>query len=407
MKILACHNYYQQRGGEDQFFEDEASLLESRGHEVIRFTMHNDQIADRGMISVAMDTIWSFRSARKMKALIRQHKPDVIHAVNTFPLLSPSVFYAARKMGVPVVASIQNYRSFCAQGMCFRSGKSCQACLGKIPWRAVRYRCYRDSRAGSIVVAAMQMLHRRLKSWRRCVDVICVASDFSKSKLIAAGFSESQMMLKPNFVSEDIGYHSGSGKYAVFVGRLADEKGIKSLVNAWTRHNLPYELKIIGDGPEGAFVEKAAAENPQIQWLGRLPNEEVYKWVGDAACLVFPSAGYESMPKTLIESMSVGTPVIGASVGSIPEVVTEDVTGHIFEPGDADDLARAVKKFFADPDRHDAMRGRCRDRFEERYTSEINYLQLIKMYEEAMRRRNITPPSVDGLRFTNVELQHS
>jgi glycosyltransferase involved in cell wall biosynthesis len=392
MKILVCHNYYQQRGGEDQFFEDEAKLLESRGHEVIRYTTHNDSIKDRGLLSVAAKTLWNKESAEHLACLVKQHRPHVLHAVNTFPLFSPSIFHAARKLNLPTVASVQNYRSFCAQSMCFRDGKSCEACLGKIPWRAVKNACYRGSRTGSAVVAAMQMLHRHLRTWQTCVDVICVASEFSKSKLVAAGFDANQMINKPNFVSVDPGQQSGDGKFALFVGRLAGEKGVDTLLEAWDKHQLSYPLKIVGDGPGAPLVKAAARKQPGIEWIGRVPNEQVYDWMGRAACLIFPSVGYESMPKTLIESMAVGTPVIGADTASVPEVVLDGRTGHVFKGGNADSLAEKVKQFFASESDWQAMRSRCRQEFESRFTADQNYQLLMKIYLKSIQKKGLAPP---------------
>jgi len=392
MKVLVCHTYYQQRGGEDQFFEDEARLLESHGHEVIRYTTHNDQINGRGMLSVAAQTLWNREASARLTQLVKEHRPDVLHVVNTFPLLSPSIFHTAQKLNLPTVASIQNYRMFCAQAMCFRDGKACEACLGKIPWRAVKHGCYRGSRAGSAVVAAMQMLHKHLRTWQSCVDVICVASDFSKSKLIAAGCEPGQMMKKPNFVSVDPGMKNGEGKFALFVGRLAGEKGIQTLLDAWTKHELPYPLKILGDGPDSETVKNVAEKLDNVEWIGRVSNEEVYQWMGRAACLVFPSVGYESLPKTLIESLAVGTPVIGADTASVPEVVSDGETGVIFKGGDADSLATAVHDFFACEDSWQAMRVRCRQEFEVRFTASQNYQHLMKIYREAIHRKGLTPP---------------
>ena len=397
MKILVCHNYYQQRGGEDQFFEDEAKLLESRGHEVIRFTTHNDGIKDRRLISVAAQTLWNKESAKQLTSLINQHRPHVMHAVNTFPLFSPSIFHAAKKLNTPTVASIQNYRSFCAQSMCFRDGKACEDCLGKVPWRAVKHGCYRGSRSGSAIVAAMQMLHRHLRTWQTCVDVVCVASDFSKSKLVAAGFDSQQMMHKPNFVSIDPGQKNGEGKFALFVGRLAGEKGVDTLLEAWQKHQLPYPLKIVGDGPDADAVKQAAEKQANIEWIGRVPNKQVYDWMGRAACLIFPSVGYESMPKTLIESMAVGTPVIGADVASVPEVVLDGQTGHVFQGGDADSMADKVQHFFASQADWPTMRTRCRQEFESRFTADKNYEMLMNIYQQSIERKGLTPPDARAI----------
>ncbi len=390
MKTIAIHNYYQNRGGEDQLFEDEVQLLESKGHQVHRYTLHSNSIKDRNLIRVAADTIWNGRTYRELQNLIREHQPDVIHSVNTFPLFSPSVFHAARKSNVPFVATIQNYRFFCAQSMCFRNGQACEACLGKIPWRAVVHRCYKNSLAGSAIVASMQLLHQQLQSWQKYVDVICVASEFSKSKLLSAGFEASQLMLKPNFAPFDPGMQNGSKNYAVFVGRLSDEKGLSTIVEAWHelgRSGIDIPLKIVGNGPDAQRVEELVETNPNVQWLGYISNKEVYQAVGDAACLIFPSAGYESLPKTLIESMAVGTPVIGSKIGSIPEVVRENETGYLFDAGDASSLSRCVQKLFANPSDFGRLRNNCRKLFDTKFTAEVNYQQLISIYLEAIRRR--------------------
>lgn len=386
MNILFCHTYYQLRGGEDQFFEDDVELLKARGHNVTVYSKHNDQVGERGMLRVAKDTIWNADAKREIHALIAERQPDVMHVVNTFPLISPSVFYAARQAGVPTVASIQNYRMFCAQAMCFRNGAACEDCLGKIPWRAVAHRCYRGSLAGSTVVATMQMLHRRWRTWHDYVDLICLASEFSRSKFLAQGFDPDQLRIKPNFVFPDPGQRPG-GDYAVFVGRLSAEKGLPTLIEAWNQLESPPPLKLVGDGPQRDLATEAARQNRSIEWLGRLPSEEVYDVVGGAACLIFPSAGYESLPKTLVESLAVGTPAIGANIGSIPELVQPGETGLLFEVGNAQSLAQQVRDFFATPERHREMRGQCRSDYEQRFTADANYALLMNLYEEAMDRR--------------------
>lgn len=395
MKIISVHNYYQNRGGEDQLFEDEAKLLEEHGHEIIWHTTHSDSINERNLIGVAVETLWNRRSHREMTDLIREHSPDVIHSVNTFPLFSPSIFHAARKLNIPLVATIQNYRYFCAQAMCYRNGKACEDCLGKLPWRAVRHGCYKDSTAGSAVVSAMQLLHQKLGTWKKYVDVICVASEFSKGKMMQAGLEDRQMIIKPNFVPKDPGPQPGDGGYAVFVGRLSSEKGIQTLVECWRELNsrgIQVPLKIVGDGPESEMVRMLAEDVPSVDWVGLVPNEEVYRVVGEANCLIFPSTGYESLPKTLIESMAVATPVVGSDIGSIPEVVLENETGHLFPAGDSNAMAACVLKFFTEsgqPTPRPEMRGNCRSLFEKRYTRESNYEQLIQIYHEAIRRRQI------------------
>lgn len=386
MKILFCHNYYQQRGGEDQCFEDDVDLLEANGHEVVSYIKHNDDINTANLLSVAKKALWNSDAADEVSQLIRQHRPDVVHIVNTFPLLSPSVFYAAREANIPVVLSIHNYRAFCAQAMCFRNGSACEDCLGRLPWRAVVHRCYRNSLAGSAVVAGLQMLHRRWRTLHDQPDLICLLSEFSKSKYIAAGFDPQQLTIKRNYVSPDPGERSGGGGYAVFAGRLVAEKGLAELLAAWRMLDRDIPLKILGEGPEGELAAAAAREMPHVEWLGRVPLDQVYDVLGDAACLVFPSTGYESLPKTLLESLAVGTPVLGSDIGSIGEVVLEGRTGRLFEVGNPAAIAETVRQFF-DHDDQPRMRRECRELYETLYTADANYQALIEVYEEAIRRR--------------------
>ena len=388
MNILFCHNYYQQRGGEDQIFEDESSLLEQYGHRVIRFTKNNESIHSKNLLAVAKNTLWNRGVAKELTQLIERERPDVLHAINTFPLISPSIFHAAHRANVPVVTTVQNYRFFCAHSMCFRNETACEACLGRLPWRAVLYGCYRGSRTGSAVVATMQWLHRHWRTWHVYVDVICVASEFSKSKYVAAGLPEPQLKIKPNFVSPDPGQGKGQGGYAVFVGRLAGEKGVKTLLDAWEQLPFPIPLKIVGDGPQRDIVQAAAARFDHVEWLGRQPIQQVYHILGDAACLVFPSVAYESLPKTLIESLAVGTPAIGAKIGSIPEVVRDHETGFLFPSGNPRALAESVTRFWQQPETWASMRVRCRQEYETRYTAEANYRALIDLYQQAIARRH-------------------
>lgn len=388
MKVILCHNYYQQRGGEDQIFEDESDLLESHGHQVVRYTKTNDDIDQMSLTSVARMTLWNHQSVSEISNLIAEHQPDVIHSINTFPLISPALFHAVRRANVPMVCTIQNYRFFCAQSMCFRDGKACESCLGRVPWRAVRHACYRGSRIGSAVVASMQMLHRQRRTWQEMIDVVCLASEFSKSKYLAAGFSEDQLAIKPNFIRNDPGMRDGRGGYAVFVGRLASEKGVRELLEAWKKLPADIGLKIVGDGPLRGDAEALAQTHPHVQCVGHQTESQVFELVGDAACLIFPSTGYESLPKTLIESMAVGTPVIGADQGSVPEIVRQDDTGHLFQVGDPEDLARVTQQFFEDPSQWSGYRERCRAAFESRFTAEQNYRALTDLYREAIRRRH-------------------
>lgn len=385
MKILLCHNHYQQPGGEDQSFAAEADLLESRGHEVLRYTVHNDSIEGMSRREVARRTLWSRETYAALRTLIRRARPDVMHCTNTFPLISPSAYAAARAESVPVVQSLRNYRLMCPNALFLREGRVCEDCLGKlVAWPGIRHGCYRGSRAGSAVVAGLSAVHRLLGTWTRGVDLYFTLTEFARRKFIEGGLPAEKIVVKPNFVAPDPGAGTGRGGYAIFVGRLSAEKGIDTLLAAWSRPEMELPLKIVGDGPLADQVAAAARENPRIEWLGRRPIHAVLPLIGEAACLLMPSVWYETFGRTIIEAYAKGTPVVVSRLGAMEELVDDGRTGRLFAPGDAADLAAKVRQLLADPQRLGRMREAARDEYLDRYTAGPNHDMLMAIYERAM-----------------------
>ncbi|MCL1910516.1 MAG: glycosyltransferase, partial [Kiritimatiellaeota bacterium] len=188
MRILVIHNRYQRRGGEDSVFETECAMLEAAGHTVVRFEVSNDAIPHGlGKYLFFFKTIWNRKSAREIRDTIRREKPDVAHFHNTFPLISPSAYYACAAERVPVVQTIHNFRLCCLNAYLLRDAKVCELCLGKNPWRGVARKCYRDSFAQSLAVWTMLTVHRALGTFRRKVGVYIALTEFGRRKLIEAG----------------------------------------------------------------------------------------------------------------------------------------------------------------------------------------------------------------------------
>lgn len=387
MKILTCHNYYQQPGGEDQVFDDEARLLESHGHTVVRFTRHNDAIKQMSSWQAAVRTLWNRQTVDDLRNLIRRERPDVVHFTNTFPLISPSAYYAARREGVKIVQSLHNYRLLCPNAYLLRDGKVCESCVGKLfAWPAVRYACYRDDRRASGVVAAMLAFHRAIGTYSRVVDLFCALTEFGKRKFIEGGLPAEKIAVKPNFMSVDPGIGDGSGGDALFVGRLSPEKGIETLLAAWSQSSIDIPLSIVGDGPLAERVRQAAEQNPRIRWLGRQPPERVLDQLGTARFLIFPSVWYEGLPKTIVEAFSKGTPVVASNLGAMTELIDDGRTGLLFEPGNVDSLRRAVSRVASDSDAVQRMRIAARGEFERKFTAEQNYKILIGLYHRVLGR---------------------
>ena len=181
MRILVVHDYYKQRGGEDVAFEAEADVLERHGEVVSRFAVHNDRMSEMSRARAGIATLWNHEMYERLRARIQRERPAVIHFHNTFPLLSPAVYYAAARERVPVVQTLHNFRLLCANGLLMRNGRVREDCVGKsIGWPAVLHRCYRDDYLASSTVIAMHVLHRSLGSWRRKIDRFIAASNFAR-----------------------------------------------------------------------------------------------------------------------------------------------------------------------------------------------------------------------------------
>ena len=389
MKVLLCHNYYQWPGGEDQSFGDEARLLEANGHEVVQFTRHNDAIKQLSLWNVSRRTLWNRQAYRELRALIRRERPAVMHCTNTFPLISPAACYAAQHEGVPVVHALRNYRLLCLNGFLLRDGKACEDCIGRgLAWPGVLHGCYRESRSASAVVAAMLGLHRAMKTWNTAIDAYFTLTKFARQKFIEGGLPAERIAVIPNFVHPDPGPGRGDGGYAVFVGRLAAEKGIHTLLAAWRELKVEVPLKILGDGPLAGIVGEAAWQDPSIQLLGHRPWEEVLEVIGRAVCLVMPSVWYETFGRTIMEAFAKGTPVIASGHGAMAELVEHGTTGLLFAPGNGGELASRVRELLATGEGPLArLRQQTREEYEAKYTAERNYELLISMYQRVVGRR--------------------
>lgn len=382
MRILSIHNAYKIRGGEDESRAAEEQLLRQMGHTVDVYEEENDRIAALGATQMATRTIWSQDSYRIVQKRLQYVPYDLIHVQNFFPLISPSIYYAARAAGVPVVQTLRNYRLLCPNALFFRDGQVCEDCVGKfIPYPAIVHGCYRENRAASAVTAAMLTTHRTIGTWNSLVNVYIALTHFARNKLIEGGLPAEKIVVKPNFVHPDPGMGTGRGGYALYVGRLSVEKGLDTLLKAWTQIGSRLPLKIIGEGPLSDLVKQAVAQQPTIEWLGRRPMAEVHALMGEATVLIFPSKWYETFGRVAVEAFAKGTPVIASNIGAIAELVKDDYTGRLFHPGDATDLADKVNWVIAHPTELAQMRQAARLEFEAKYTASANYQRLIEIYK--------------------------
>ena len=399
MRILLVHNYYRSAApsGENTVFEAERDLLRSRGHEVAEFTRRSDELlwlGPMGAVKGALVTPYNPLAVRRLRRAIARHRPEVVHVHNTFPLLSPAIFRAARGTGAATVLTLHNYRTVCAAAIPMREGKTCTLCLDRRSVRpALRYGCYRGSRLATAPLAASIALHQALGTWERDVDAFIALTAFQRDELVRAGMPGGKIRVKPHFYAdppEPLPWAEREAR-VVFVGRLGEEKGLRHLVEAWRLWgDQAPRLEVIGEGPERPALESALREGGlegRVRLRGQLPFAQTQGLVARSRLLVLPSICFEGFPMVIREAYALGVPVAASRLGSMAELVEEGRSGTRFEAGDPRFLLEAVRAAWEAPEKLEAMGRGARRLFGERYTAEVNHAMLMDIYQEAVEER--------------------
>ena len=387
MRILTVHNSYLQRGGEDMVAEMESRLLRTHGHDVECYRQSNAGIHDMPALGLAVTSIWSHKSAAAIDQSCTSFQPDLIHAHNTFPLISPALYWLASRRKIPIIVTLHNFRLLCPQAMFLREGKNCEACLSKVPWRAVTGKCYRNSHLQSGVVAAMLLTHRAIGTYRHKVTSYIAPSEFSRGKFVAGGFPQERIHVKPNFVDVAEVPEWTRRKGGLFVGRLAPEKGLGILIEALERlrgaaaPDYPYRgIRVVGSGPMEAQVRLYFGD----RYLGAKSSDDILGLLRTSLFLVAPSTCSESFGLVVIEAFSCGVAVIASNHGALGELVEDGVTGLLTTPGDAADLARKIQWACDHPDQMLRMGRAAHTQYLKRYCASENYKLLMDIYINAM-----------------------
>ena len=374
------HNAYQQRGGEDSVVDAEIELLRSCGHKVIEYRRSNEELNKMSRSTAALQTFWSRDTAHKVTELISLESIDVVHCHNTFPLISPAVYWAAARVMVPVVQTLHNFRLICPQALMLRNGVPCEDCVGHAPWRGVMHGCYRDSKIQTGVLAGMLTTHRVLGTWRNKVTRYIALNEFCRQKFIQGGLPADRIVVKPNFVDAGPAPRDGERHGALYVGRLSREKGISVLAEAMRRLQGRVGLTVVGTGPRADLLTGL----PGVTLLGALPGDQVLSLMRQAQMLVLPSICYENFPRTLVEAFGCGLPVVASRLGGMAHLIDHDRNGLLFDAGSVNALAAAMDSLASDPRRCAKMGLAARQTYEESLTPEINYKMLMQIYEDAL-----------------------
>lgn len=379
LRVLILHSRYLSgpASGENRVAEEEARLLRDAGHRVTMWAPAPDRLDGMGQVRAGMSAVWSPSAVAEVRRLVRRFRADVVHVHNLFPMLSPAVLRTAESEGAAVVVTLHNYRLMCLPANFLRDGRTCELCLGKAPWRGVVYRCYRDSALGSAAVATSLILHRGLGSFDRVRRFLAV-SEFVRRKHIEAGVSPGRIRVKRNF-AWTAPRRQGPGEYFLYLGRLAPEKGIETLLRA--ARELPQPLVVVGEGPQGEILRRDPP--PTVEFTGPVSPEEVPAILSRARALLVPSLWYEAAPRGILEAYASGVPVVASRIGALPEVVEEGVTGVLAEPGRPESWTGAMGRLAEDRESDRLGEGAFRA-WTDRYTPEHGIRDLEAAYREAL-----------------------
>jgi len=383
VRVVIAHSEYLSgpMSGENRVVADERRLLAEAGHTVSTLTY---SAAGRGGLGLAARAVWNRAATGELRQLVGRERPDIIHFHNLFPNLSPAVLRASHAEGVPVVMTLHNFRLACLPATFLREGRICEDCLGRSLWRGVAYGCYRESRAASAALAASLELHRRIRTLHR-VDRFLAVSAFVRDKLLASGLDGGKVHVRRNFAFP-VPRRAGPGSYFLILGRLSPEKGLDVVFDAWDGVGT---LVVAGDGPDRRRLESVAP--PGVEFRGTVDPDGVPALLSGARALLFPSQCYEGSPRSVVEALAAGLPVVASAIGGIPEHVEAGANGFLVEPGDAQSWSAAIESL-----RDDRIAIRLGDgafrTWQSRFGPDAALASLEAAYAEAIELRGTLAP---------------
>lgn len=388
MKILQIHNYYKIRGGECSVVNMEEALLSKNGHNVqqfVRDSQNIDNMSVSGKINSFVNIPYNRRIYQDIAQTIKSDRPDIAHVHNVFPLISPSVYAALHDCNIPVVQTIHNYRFMCPNGQFFVNGHICEDCQSSGFYSALKKKCFRNNRVLSTLYAISISRMWRTGVIQKYITKYIALNYFVAKKLAVSGIPDANIEICGNFIEPLASSFSNKKNYILFLGRLSAEKGINTLLHALSKLD-NVRLKIAGSGPEESNLKEQAKRycRNNVDFLGHVSGDEKYKLIAEAQCMIVPSEWYENFPVSVMESLSLGTPVIASNIGGLPDMIEHNVTGLLFKAGDPDNLAECIKSLLSDSVRLTEMSNHATTAAKNKFSPEKHLNQLIDIYQHAI-----------------------
>ena len=404
MKILLVNNFYYNRGGDCIYLFSLKKLLEKKGHKVIVFSMSHpenfqsdysdyfvsyinyaEEVNNKSLVSglrVINRSIYSSEARRNLERLIKKEKPDIAHIQNIYHHITPSTLYVLKNYKIPIIWTLHDFTIICPNTTLLYNGRICERCKKRKYFWPLIIKCKKKSLSASLMAAMETIVHRMMKIYNM-VDIFIVPSNFTKYKLIEYGLKWDNIIVLNHFYDIDIRKAPDDiGYYYLYIGRISEEKGILTLIDAVIQIGT-IELKIIGDGPlkeELISYAKSKDKNESIVFIGQKSREELIEFYMNCKAVIVPSICYETFGLVILEAFACGKPVIGSRLGPIPELIKDYETGLTFEPGNVDDLVLKIDYMINNPDKTIEMGKNARKFVETNLNAERHYQRLMEIY---------------------------
>lgn len=406
MKILAANKYYYLFGGSERYYFELNKLLEDAGHQIIPFAMQHhknhstpyekyfvsqvnywDSPSIIEKIRAAGRVIYSTEANEKLEDLIKATRPDIAHLHLIYHQIPPSFMSVLKRFNIPIVHTLHDYKPICPTYSLVANNEICERCKGQRFYHAALQRCNHESFFSSLV-NTVEMYFHHLAGYYDIPDVFITPSNFMREKMIEFGMPPEKLFHIPNFVEiRNADPRHLRKKQLIYVGRLVEIKGLLTLVEAMRQVGSDdYKLLIVGEGPqENELRERVTGYRlKNIHFCGYQTKENVYRLLAESQFCILPSVVYENCPLSVLESMAVGTPVIGSRIGGIPELIADGQDGLLFEPRSADNLAEKINTLIADPSIARQMGELAREKIRENYNPTLHSQQVLRIYQKVI-----------------------